>query len=131
MAAELIAESNSVVGFDAALRGVASGDEGIEARCATSSPVSTTAGCGLANAVLGDRHRRVMSPWTLRNHADHSATEASVDESATSTEHWVDRSLPRAIAWPRCTSPPPSTTRTSPSICTSRIPHVCTTKLRG
>jgi electron-transferring-flavoprotein dehydrogenase len=91
IAAEHIARTSSVVGFDAALR--ASPVVGELKKVRNIKPGFHG---GLWMGMLNAGWETVTagySPWTLRNHADHAQLKR-VNEVAAIDRHWVERALP-------------------------------------
>jgi electron-transferring-flavoprotein dehydrogenase len=91
VAAEHIARTHSVVGFDAALR--ASPVVGELKKVRNIKPgFHGGLWMGMINAGW-ETVTAGYSPWTLRNHADHAQLKR-VNEIGDIDRHWVDRSLP-------------------------------------
>jgi electron-transferring-flavoprotein dehydrogenase len=90
LAAELIAESGGVTGWDAKLRGSVVMKELRKVRNIRPG-FNKGMWFGLANAVW-ETATAGLSPWTLKNHADHSALR-KVDEYTTPERGWGERNL--------------------------------------
>ena len=110
LAAEHLVERGTTEGFDARFRASAGGQE---LRRVRNVKPGFKAGLwpGLANAgletVLGGH-----SPWTLANHENHLALQR-LDAAAAPERGWVERTLPRAIASPRSSTPAMRTRKAS------------------
>jgi electron-transferring-flavoprotein dehydrogenase len=91
LAAEHLAAHGKPEGFDATLRASAVAAELKKVRNIRPG-FHKGLWPGLANAAW-ETATAGLSPWTLKNHADHSALK-KVDEYASPDRHWIDRSLP-------------------------------------
>jgi electron-transferring-flavoprotein dehydrogenase len=91
LAAEHVARTSSVVGFDAALR---HSPVVAELKKVRNIRPGFARGFwfGMANAAW-ETATAGMSPWTLSNHADHTALKR-VDQYAAPDRQWVERDLP-------------------------------------
>jgi electron-transferring-flavoprotein dehydrogenase len=90
LAAEHIARTNSVVGFDTALRA-----SPVMAELKKVRNIKPGFHGGLWMGLINAGWETVtagLSPWTLRNHADHAQLKR-VDTVGDVDRHWVDRSL--------------------------------------
>ena len=91
LAAEHLAASGSPAGFDALLRG---SPVAAELKKVRNIRPGFHKGLwrGLANAAW-ETATAGLSPWTLKNHADHSALK-KVDDYTSPDRHWIERTLP-------------------------------------
>ncbi|HET8897467.1 MAG TPA: electron transfer flavoprotein-ubiquinone oxidoreductase [Rhodanobacteraceae bacterium] len=91
LAAEHLTASGDPAGFDARLRGSAIASELKKVRNIRPG-FHKGLWLGLGNAAW-ETATAGLSPWTLKNHADHSAMK-KLDEYTAPDRHWVERTLP-------------------------------------